>query len=158
MKTKQHRMQLFDGIPFLKAADNTEINKSFSCCQLGTSRRTRVRLGSAWRRQHSDVVCCCYVIAGFGSRTHPSGGNQLAAAEWFVCFCFVRGFEEEDSLENWHSVFVLSWIKSVLLNLSCVSDFFWTPAVNCVSFFLFFVFLVVVQDWRLTNCLIFRCF
>ena len=29
---------------------------------------------------------------------------RMAAAKVFVCFCIVRGFEEEDSLENLHSV------------------------------------------------------
>ena len=34
-----------------------------------------------------------------------------------VCVCIVRGFEEEVSLENVHSVFVLSDGKSAVFNL-----------------------------------------
>ena len=37
--------------------------------------------------------------------THPSGRTQAAAAKLFVCFCIVRGSEEEDFRENLHSVF-----------------------------------------------------
>ena len=32
------------------------------------------------------------------------GCFPLAAAKWFVCFCIICGFEEEDSLENVHGV------------------------------------------------------
>ena len=39
----------------------------------------------------------------YGCVTHPSL-SQPAAARLFVCFCIVRGFEEEDSQENVHSV------------------------------------------------------
>ena len=38
-QTKRDRMHIFHGILFLKATDNTKTNTSFSCCQLGASRR-----------------------------------------------------------------------------------------------------------------------
>ena len=38
------------------------------------------------------------------NRACVHGRTQLAAAKLFVSFCIVRGFEDEDSLENLHSV------------------------------------------------------
>ena len=45
-------------------------------------------------------------ISGFRQKdvTHPCDRTQPAAAKLFICFCSVHGFEEEDSLENLHSV------------------------------------------------------
>ena len=47
------------------------------------------------KKRRTDISC-----------THPSGKTQLAAAKLFVCFCIVRVFEieEEDSVQNLHSV------------------------------------------------------
>ena len=38
------------------------------------------------------------------SCTNTSGRTQPASAKLPVCVCIVRGFEEDDSLENVHSV------------------------------------------------------
>ena len=78
-------------------------------------------------------VLCVIILVSFrlhlyASLMHTAFWNtQSAASELFVCFCIVHGFEEEDPLENLHSVlFCLTEIimKSVLFNLLCVFDFF----------------------------------
>ena len=68
-------MQIFQGILFFKATNNTETNKSLSCYRLGSSTRL------------------CAVAAA-----------ELFVCVCVVCVCVVCGFEGEDSLEHLHSV------------------------------------------------------
>ena len=78
-------MQIFQGILFFKATNNTETNKLLSCYRLGSSTRL-CAVAAAELFVCVCVVCVCVVCV------------------CVVCVRVVCGFEGEDSLENLHSV------------------------------------------------------
>ncbi|WP_419612042.1 hypothetical protein, partial [Thiolapillus sp.] len=59
--------------------------------------------------------------------TLPSGRTQLASAKLSVCFCLVRGFEE-DSFGNLHSILFCIIKKHLSLSLSLS---LWGREISC---------------------------
>ena len=79
-------MQIFEGISFFKATNNTKTNELAAA-------RWVLPEGCVLLSERTQLAC-----------THPSGRTQLATAKLFACFCIVRDFEEKDSLKKSHSV------------------------------------------------------
>ena len=82
-------MQIFEGILFFK-------NK-LSCCRLSSSRNKSLE------ERHT-----------LPQERHFSGRIQPAAAKLVVCFCIVREFEGEDSVEKIAFCLVLHGCKIVI--------------------------------------------
>ena len=86
------------------------------------------------------------------SCTHPCGRTQTGSSYSFVFVLFVT-FKKRISSKICIVLFCLIKKKSVVFNLLCflfTFFFFWTPAVNYVSDFFFF--LVVFGDIHLSFC------
>ena len=80
-QAKQDGMQIFEGILFFKATNNTKIN-------------------------HLAAVSCV-LLEGLCAHTILQEAVFPEAPNWqqlLVSFCIVHGFEDEDSLQNSHSV------------------------------------------------------
>ena len=110
------------------------------------------------RKQRLKVATVTIVTTSI-SCTHISGRTRPVAAKLFVCSCIFRGFEEEDYLDNLHSI-LFSLIKKlqnkqeikenaffVLVVLASFTASNWHMLVNCVFFFFLSVFMLYLA-WK----------
>ena len=131
-------MLFFERIFFFKTTNNAKTNKPPNCCQLGSTSSTCPR--DIFRQWICARDC-----------TLPPTRTQLLADRGVVCFCIVRSFEKEDSLENLHC---LVRLKSVPFNLLC--GFFYLFFFFSERFFFFFSFFFT-RKWLCVLVWIFLC-